>query len=325
MYFTGSKAHNIALRGRAVKKRLLLNEYGLFREGDSGDPSKNIPCRDEAAIYKVFDLPYIEPELREDTGEIEAAVNGELPDLIEEPDLQGLLHVHTTWSDGTSTINEMAQAAVDMGLKYLGITDHSQSALYAHGLTPERVREQRAAIEEARAKFKGKITLFHGIESDILPDGSLDYPDEILASFDYVVAAIHSSLGLGEAAQTTRLVKALSHPSSRILAHPTGRLLLARDPYAVNLTAVYEAAAAYKVAVEINAHPHRLDLDWRECRAAREKGCLFSINPDAHNAAELAFTRFGVGVARKGWLSAADVINAMGLPQIRSFLKGRGV
>lgn len=346
LYFTGSKAHNVALRARAQKLGLRLNEYGLFREeGASGAAGRgkpdaprsgeeapgaagpqagvNIPCRDEAAIYRALGLDYIEPELRENTGEIEAAEAGTLPRLIEESDIKGLLHQHTNWSDSSSTIEEMARAGIDLGLEYLGITDHSRSAAYAGGLTIERVRQQHEAIDAANERLRGRIVLLKGIESDILADGSLDYPEEILATFDYVVASVHSQFGLAEAAQTARMVRAVGNPYTRILGHPTGRLLLARPPYAVNLHAVLEAAAAHDVAVEISAHPQRLDLDWRECRAAKELGCRLSINPDAHIADELACERYGVGVARKGWLTAADVINTLGLKEVRAFLGRR--
>lgn len=343
MHFTGSKAHNVALRARAQRLGLRLNEYGLFRESPGGGSSEGeggttrageggegpagasgISCPDEAAVYRALGLACIEPELREDTGEIEAAEAGTLPRLIAEGDIRGLLHQHTNWSDGFTTIEEMAQAGISLGLEYLGITDHSRTAAYAGGLTIERVRQQHAAVDAANSKFRGRIVLLKGIESDILPDGSLDYPEEVLAAFDYVIASVHSQFGLSEAAQTARMVKAMANPYTRILGHPTGRLLLSREPYAVNLRAVLEAAAAHDVAVEISAHPQRLDLDWRECRAAKDLGCRISINPDAHAAVELAYERYGVGIARKGWLTAADVINTMGIGEVRAFLGRQG-
>lgn len=317
LYFTGSKAHNVALRGRAQKLGLTLNEYALEKTDGSG---QRVACADEAAIYKALGLDYIEPELREDLGEIEAAEAGKLPTLIEESDIQGLLHQHTNWSDGKDTLDDMVQAAIDRGLHYFGITDHSQTAGYARGLSPERVQEQWQAIDMLQKKLGRTIRLFKGIESDILTDGRLDYDEQTLAGFDYVVASVHSGFNLPEAEQTKRIVTAVSHPRVRILGHPTGRLLLTRDPYAVNLSAVLAACAANDVAVEINASPYRLDLDWRELRAAREAGCRFSINPDAHSTRGLDDVRFGIGVARKGWLTRGDVINTMTPAEIEAFL-----
>jgi DNA polymerase (family 10) len=317
LYFTGSKAHNVALRGRAQKLGLRLNEYALER---TDKPGVMKPCADEAAIYETLGLRYIEPELREDMGEIDAALAGTLPKLLEEGDIRGLLHQHTDWSDGQDTLDEMVRAAAGIGLRFFSITDHSQTAGYARGLSPERVRKQHAAIEALQAVYAGKLRIFKGIESDILPDGRLDYDEETLALFDYVVASVHSSFQLSEADQTARIVRAVSHPKVRILGHPTGRLLLARDPYAVNLSAVFAACAAHGTAVEINASPHRLDLDWREIRAAREAGCRFSINPDAHSTHGLAEERFGVGVARKGWMTAPEVINTWEVADVEAFL-----
>jgi DNA polymerase (family 10) len=317
MYFTGSKAHNVAMRGRAQKMGLRLNEYALER---TDKPGVTKACADEAGIYAALGLRYVEPELREDLGELAAAEAGTLPKLIEESDIRGLLHQHTDWSDGQDTLDDMVRAAAGIGLKFFGITDHSQTAGYARGLSPERVRKQHEAIAALQSVYAGKLRIFKGIESDILPDGRLDYDEETLALFDYLVASVHSGFQLSEADQTARIVRAVSHPKVRILGHPTGRLLLARDPYAVNLARVFEVCAAHDVAVEINASPHRLDLDWREIRAAREAGCRFSINPDAHNTHGLAEERFGVGVARKGWLTAADVINTWDVEAIERFL-----
>ncbi|HEX7879165.1 MAG TPA: DNA polymerase/3'-5' exonuclease PolX [Candidatus Eisenbacteria bacterium] len=318
MYFTGSKAHNVAMRGRAQKMGWRLNEYALEK---NDKPGVMKPCADEAAIYEALGLRYIEPELREDTGELAASEAGTLPRLITDADIRGLLHQHTDWSDGQDTLDEMVRTAAGIGLEFFGITDHSQTAGYARGLSPERVRKQHHAIEALQAVYAGKLRIFKGIESDILPDGRLDYDEETLALFDYLVASVHSSFQLSEADQTARIVRAVSHPKVRILGHPTGRLLLARDPYAVNLSHVFAACAANEVAVEINASPHRLDLDWREIRAAKEAGCRFSINPDAHNTHGLAEERFGVGVARKGWLTAADVINTWDADAIERFLR----
>jgi DNA polymerase (family X) len=320
VYFTGSKEHNVALRGRAIRKGFGLNEYGLYRDGDFANPESRVPCPDEASVYRLLELSYIEPELREGKGEIEAAEAGALPELVRLTDIRGLLHQHTNWSDGRNTMEEMVQAAIGLGLEYYGITDHSVSAGYAGGLSIERVRQQHAVIDRLNEELEGRIVLLKGIESDILKDGSLDYPDEILETFDYVVGSLHTFFGLDEAEQTERLVRAVSGKHIRILGHPTARLLLRRDPCVFNMRAVLDAATANDVAVEINANPRRLDIDWRECRAARDRGCRFSVNPDAHDIMELRNTRFGVDMARKGWLTPADVINTMSIVEVRRFL-----
>ncbi len=313
-YFTGNKEHNTQMRGRAKRMGMKLNEYGLF-EGDT-----LIPCKDEEAIFKKLGLVYIPPELREGTGEIEAAEQGELPELIRESDIRGLFHVHSTYSDGIATVGEMALAAKQMGFEYLGIGDHSQSAAYAGGLSPSEVKKQREEIDTLNESLEG-FTVFHGIESDILIDGSLDYPERILATFDYVVASVHSNFGLSEAQMTKRIIKAIENPYTTMLGHPTGRLLLAREAYKVDLIAVIEAASEHNVIIELNAHPQRLDLDWRYLKVAKEKGVKIAINPDSHNAAGLYDYRYGVGIARKGWLRRSDVINAMNTAEVRSLFQ----
>jgi DNA polymerase (family X) len=309
-YFTGSKAHNIAMRKRAIARGLSLNEYALAGEKGS------VPCKTEADVFKALGLVEIPPELREDSGEIEAALAEKLPDLIEFGDLTGTFHCHTDWSDGSDTLAEMAQAARDRGMVYLGIADHSRSAAYARGLSIERVREQWEAIDLLNRSFGGKFHVFKGTECDILPDGLLDYPDELLEGFDYVVASIHSNFGLSRDAMTRRLVRAASNPLVTMLGHPTGRLLLARDGYDVDLDAVIEAAAAAGTMIEINANPHRLDLDGEHCRRARQKGVTIVINPDAHSTAGLDDLEYGVTVARRGWLTKADVWNTLPLQQM---------
>ncbi len=306
-YFTGSKAHNIAIRKRALARGLSLNEYALA--GEKGA----VACRTEAELFEALGLKYIPPELREDMGEIDAAENSTLPSLIEPKDLTGTFHCHTHWedggSDGHNTLLEMADAARSSGLRYLGIGDHSQSLKLQHGLTIERVREQWAKIDALNESFGGKFRLFKGTECDILADGRLDYPDDLLAGFDYVVASVHSHFKMPREEMTARIIKALSNPRVTMLGHPTGRLLLERDSYAVDLDAVIDAAARAGTMIEINADPHRLDLDAVHCRRACQKGVMIVINPDAHSTSGLDNLEFGVGVARRAWLKAKDVFN----------------
>ena len=303
-YFTGSKDHNTALRARAQRRGLTLNEYAL-RRGD--DP---VACATEDEIYAALGLQYIPPELREGAGEIEAAAAGAIPALVEQTDLRGILHVHTTWSDGVHTLREMAETAKEMGFQYIGITDHSQTASYAGGLTPERVRQQ---IREARAvEDRLGVRILAGIESDILPDGSLDYDRKTLELFDFVIGSVHARFTMDRAAMTRRIVTAMEDPALSIVGHLTGRLLLAREPYEVDQEAVLRAAARLGVVMELNANPNRLDLDWTVLREAKRLGVLVSIDPDAHEAGGMADVYIGVGIARKGWLEAKDVLNTRG-------------
>lgn len=302
-YFTGSKAHNIAMRRRAIARELKLSEYELV------GPSGPIPCATEADLFRALGLAYIPPELREDQGEIETAEAGTIPDLIERTDLTGTFHCHTDWSDGGATLAEMAEAAHAAGLAYLGIADHSRSSGYAGGLSIERVRLQWAEIDALNQAAGDRFRVFKGTECDILPDGSLDYPDEVLAGFDYVVASVHSSFGQSREEMTRRICRALANPHVTMLGHPTGRLLLARDAYAVDLDAVIAAAAESGTMIEINANPHRLDLDAEHCRKAKQCGVTIVINPDAHSTGGFADLDYGVGVARRAGLSAEDVFN----------------
>jgi DNA polymerase (family 10) len=326
-YFTGSKEHNTAMRARARARGLKLNEYGLFPadgpEGAAGAASPgSVRCASEAELFAALELAEIAPELREDMGEIEAAQQGQLPSLLQQGDLRGALHNHSAWSDGADSIEAMALAARALGWEYFGLSDHSQSAFYAHGLKPDDVERQHEEIDALNARLPG-ITILKGIESDILPDGRLDYDDETLARFDFVVASVHGQFGLSESEQTKRCVRAVQNPFTTVLGHPTGRLLLAREGFAINLRAVLEAAADSGCAVELNANPHRLDLDWRELKAARELGALISIGPDAHRQDGLADLRYGVAIARKGWLTARDVLNTRPLAQLRGHLAAR--
>jgi DNA polymerase (family 10) len=316
-YFTGSKAHNIAMRKRALARGLKLNEYAL--EGDDGA----VPCASEAELFAALDLAYIPPELREDRGEFALAESGPLPDLVELADLTGTFHCHTDWSDGHATLEEMAEAARDAGLSYLGIADHSRSAGYAGGLSIDRVKQQWEAIDALNEKLGKRFRIFKGTECDILPDGSLDYPDDLLAGFDYVVASVHSRFGLPREEMTARLVNAVRNPHVTILGHPTGRLLLTRAGYDVDLEAVIDAAAESGVWIEINANPHRLDLDDTHCRRAREAGVPIAINPDAHDVGGLLDLEYGVGVARRAGLRPADVVNAADPDEVAKRLRDR--
>lgn len=302
-YFTGSKEHNVAMRARAQARGLKLNEYAL------AGPKKSIDCKEESDLFEALGLEYIPPELREDTGEIDAAEARSLPRLLDLENITGVFHCHTNASDGADTLADMAAAAQQLGHAFLGIADHSKTAAYAHGLEPERVLAQHKQIDLLNKKFKG-FRLYKGIESDILADGSLDYDDEILARFDYVVASVHQPLNMDEATMTERVLRAIRHPRCTMLGHPTGRLLLQRDGFPIDVERVLVEAAQRGVMIEINANPHRLDLDWVQCKRAKALGVTMVINPDAHSTAGLRDTRFGVLTARRGWLEKKDVFNA---------------
>ena len=312
-HFTGSREHNTAMRARARQLGIRMNEYGLFRDGAL------LPCRNEGEVFATLGLAWVPPELRENTGEIEAAATGEMPSLVQMEDIRGVFHIHTTASDGSSTLEAIVKAAKGLGLEYIGVADHSESAFYAGGLTPEDVRKQHRAIDTLNRRDPS-FRVFKGIEADILPDGRLDYDDATLESFDFVIAAVHSNFGMGEAEMTRRLLRALANRHTTILAHPTGRLLLAREPYALDLERVIDAAAEYGKVLELNANPHRLDLDWRRCKYAKRQGVRIAVNPDAHHADGLADMKYGLNIARKGWLEAHDVINCMGMREMEAFL-----
>ncbi|MBE0556287.1 MAG: DNA polymerase/3'-5' exonuclease PolX, partial [Proteobacteria bacterium] len=309
-YFTGSKEHNVEMRSRARERGLSLNEYAFTAIVDSKTKSKKTPpkCTDENQIYKALGLAYVPPELREMMGEFEAAEKNAIPELVQERDLKGTFHCHTTYSDGTNTLEEMAKAAKSRGREYLGIADHSQIAAYAGGLPPERVRQQIREIDKLNASSKD-FWIFKGTEVDILGDGSLDFNDKILGGFEYVVASIHSKFKMTEAEATKRLIKALKNKYVTALGHPTGRLLLGREGYPVNMVEVINAASDYGKALEINSHPQRLDLDWRLVKYARDKKVPILINPDAHTTDGLGDVHYGVNIARKGWLSPKHVVN----------------
>jgi DNA polymerase (family 10) len=326
-YFTGSKEHNIVLRSRALTRGWTLNEYRLEQlsnvEGrkPAGTAPKPVPSvYEERDLYRALDLDYIEPELREDRGEFEASKKHTLPDLVKVENLRGTFHNHTTASDGKCTLAEMADAAQELGLQYLGIADHSKASFQAHGLEADRLLAQVAEIRELNKTFDGHFKLFAGVECDVLKDGSLDFPDEVLAELDYVVASVHASFTMSEAEMTKRIIRAISNPYVTMLGHLTGRILLSRDSYQVNVPAIIEAAAETGTIIELNASPWRLDMDWRWWPLAKEKGVRCAINPDAHHSSQLNNLWFGVGIARKGWLTRDDVVNCLPLGRIEAEL-----
>jgi DNA polymerase (family X) len=313
---TGSAAHNKRLRARAQDRGLVLSEYGLKSE------RQNLPAKEEADIYKALDLQYVPPELREDTGEVEAAERNGIPRLVEATNIRGVFHNHTTYSDGAATLEEMARAAKDLGFEYLGIGDHSQSLKVARGLSPEAVRQQHREIDALNDKFDG-IRILKGIECDILEDGSLDFDDELLKSFDYVVVSVHTYFQMPRDEMTARICKALAQPRATMLGHATGRLLLRREGYQVDIDEVLKCAARHGKMIEINAQPHRLDLDWTHCKQAKAMGIPLVINPDAHSTGELSYYWYGVNVARRGWLTKEDVFNTRSLKEVMRELERR--
>ena len=321
-YFTGSKEHNVRMRSRALSRGWSLNEY-RFSAAEGRELQQPLPeIHEEADIYRALDLDPVEPELREDRGEIDAAEKHKLPHLIEWSNLRGTFHNHTTASDGRATLEDMVAAAKELGLEYLGIADHSKASFQANGLDEKRLAAQVARIAELNAA-DNDFRIFAGTECDILKDGTLDFPDEVLATLDYVVASIHSSFTMPEAEMTKRIIRAMENPHVTMLGHLTGRLLLSREPYQVNIPAILDAAAATGTIIELNANPRRLDMDWRWWPLAREKGFKCAINPDAHSTAGLQDLIFGVGIARKGWLTKNDVINTLPLTRIESVLKAK--
>ena len=326
-YFTGSKEHNIVMRQRALARGWTLNEYRLgpmAKDEGRGSKAESIPeIREEADLYRALGLDYIEPELRENSGEFKAAEEHTLPKLIELENLRGTFHNHTTLSDGRSTLREMVDAAMELGLQYLGIADHSKSSPQAHGLDEKALLAQVKEIRELNEELGPDFRIFAGSEVDIHKDGSLDFDDEVLAQLDYVVTSVHSVFNLAEAEMTARIIKAISNRHVTMLGHLTGRLLLIREPYAVDHAAVIEAAAATGTIIELNANPRRLDMDWRWWPLAKSKGVKCSINPDAHHTSQLQFLKFGVGTARKGWLTRDDVVNTLPLGKIESVLAAK--
>jgi DNA polymerase (family 10) len=314
---TGSDQHIAALRARAGEKGWTLDETGLH------DRNRIFASKTEEDIYEALGLQFIAPELRETGAEVARAAAGKLPALVTGEDLRGVLHVHTDQSDGADTLEEMADAARKRGYAYLGLTDHSQTANYAGGLKADEVLAQQKVVERLNKTYGRKFHVFKGIESDILGDGSLDYPEDILGRFDLVIASVHSKFKMSESEQTGRIVKAIENPHTTILGHVSGRQLLRRPGYDVDMERILRACAKHGVAIEINAHPWRLDMDWRWCARALELGCLFSIDPDAHSTAEIDNLQWGVLMARKGGVSKDRVLNALSLDEFTRYLKER--
>ncbi len=312
-HFTGSKEHNTAMRSRAKVLGFKINEYGLFHGEEL------VACRDEHEFFAALGLAFIPPELRENLGEIEAAEAGSLPVLVEEANIRGVFHVHTTYSDGAATLEQMVRGCRDAGYEYIGISDHSQSAFYAGGLKAEDLERQREEILELREKYP-ELAIFCGVESDIRADGSLDYPDQVLEKLDFVIASVHSGLKMERSKMTERLLRALANPFVTMLGHPTNRLLLGRDSSPLELDQVFESAAKNEVILELNANPARLDLDWRYLKKVRDLGIAVSINPDAHEVNGFSDTAFGVAIARKGWLEKKDVFNTLSRTEVEAYL-----
>jgi len=315
-HFTGSKEHNVRLRERAHKKCLKINEYGIFTRED-GQP---LSVAGEADIYTHLGLSYIPPELREDMGEIEAAENGILPELAEQSDIKGDLHLHSNWSDGVNSIEQIAGKAVELGYEYIAITDHSKSLGIARGLSVEKLAEQGEFIRDLDRKQES-LQILSGIEADILASGDLDYPDEILAERDVVVASIHSGFKQDGPKITGRIISAMKNQHVDVIAHPTGRLIGRRDPYAVNMDEIFAAAVKYGTALEINSSPDRLDLNDVYVRKAKELGIKICINTDAHDIVRMDEMKYGIGMARRGWLGKEDIINIMPPERLFKFLK----
>jgi DNA polymerase (family X) len=315
-HFTGGQAHNIALRERAVKMGINISEYGLAKEGTGNYE----PVATEEELYGRLGLPYIPPELREDTGEIETAEKGELPDLIEVSDVRGDLHVHTNWSDGKGTIESMAEAAIELGYEYLVFCDHSQSLRVANGLSPERLLGKIGAVRKADDKY-GEIHLLSGSEVDILKDGVLDYEDALLAELDFVVASVHTSFNVGERAMTERIIRAMNNPYVRTIGHPTGRILNRREPYEVDVSRLIREAAATNTALEHNAYVDRLDLSVPYLREAISAGVRITLDTDAHDEMALSFAKFGVSQARRAWVEKGSVVNCLPWSEFESYLE----
>ncbi|MFH1714927.1 MAG: DNA polymerase/3'-5' exonuclease PolX [Elusimicrobiota bacterium] len=313
-YFTGSKEHNISIRQLALQQGLKVSEYGVFKG------AKKIAGKTENEIFKVFNLPYIEPELRENRGELEAAANNALPKLITLSDLRGDLHMHSGYTDGRNTIEEMAKSAKKLGYEYIAMTDHSKKVTVAHGMDEKTILKQLDEIDSINDKIKG-ITILKGIEVDILENGMLDISDDILKRLDLRICSIHYNFNLSEEKQTARIIKAMDNQYFNILGHPTGRLINERPPYNVNIEKIIQAAKERKCFIELNSHPQRLDLDDIHCKMAKEAGVKISINTDSHSIDGFELIKYGINQARRGWLEAKDVLNTGSLSELRKLIK----
>jgi DNA polymerase (family 10) len=311
-HFTGSKEHNTAMRTLAKSMNMKMNEYGLYRMNE------RIKCKNERDIFNTLSLQYIPPELRENMGEIEAAQKNELPNLYNGDPFYGLFHVHTNYSDGANSISEIVEACKKMGLQYLGICDHSKSAFYANGLDEIRITEQHKEIDLLNSKLID-FRIFKGIEVDILPDGQLDFPDTFLVNFDFVIASVHSSFGLDKNLMTKRIIRAIENPNVTMLGHPTGRLLLGREPYSLDMESVIKSAGKMGKVIEINSSPYRLDLDWRWGKFAKLQGIKTALNPDAHSVDGLLDYKYGIGIARKGWFERHNILNSYTAKEIANY------
>ena len=316
-YFTGSKAHNVKMRSLAIKNGYSLNEYALNSKTKTNEDVIN----DESDLYKALGLSFIHPALREDQGEVEAAKDASLPNLIQIENLKGTFHNHTTASDGKNSLSEMAEAATDLGLQYLGISDHSKSSVQANGLSDEELLQQVKEIKDFNDRNNNELTIFSGVECDILKDGSLDYNESVLSQLDYCIASVHSSFSMTENEMTQRVIKAIESPHVTMIGHLTGRLLLLRKPYDINVSKIIDACAKNNTIIEINANPRRLDMDWRWWKKAKDKGVKCSINPDAHKIEHFQYLHFGVKIAQKGWLESSDVVNCLPIDEIKKLLK----
>lgn len=328
MYFTGSKEHNVVMRSRARERGMSLNEYGLYKLKDDGETNWDAPqpFKDETDIYKHLDLKWVPPELREDRGEFEIYENQEELPLVQESDIRGVIHAHSTWSDGKFSIKEMAEACMERGYEYLGISDHSKTAAYAGGLSVDEIKQQWEEIDQLNELYKSEeknFVILKGIESDILADGSLDYEDEILEGFDFVIASVHQTLDMPRDKMMERMRNAIKNPYTRMLGHPTGRLLLKRNGSDLDLNELVDLAAEHNTAIEINASPWRLDLDWSYGNKAKEVGLMTSINPDAHSIDGIDVIKYGVRIARKGKYEKERVLNTKSAEEVMEFFKAR--